>query len=82
MASGYFKQVLLALDQLANAALGGWADESISSRAWRNRERGGWAHIYRGINALFFWQSNHCRGAFEAELARRHLPPEFRRAEP
>lgn len=31
----YIKNVLIALDQLANALIGGWPDESLSSRAWR-----------------------------------------------
>ena len=29
------KQILIAIDQLANAVIGGWADETLSSRAWR-----------------------------------------------
>lgn len=30
------KQVLIALDQLANTLAGGYADETISSRCYRN----------------------------------------------
>lgn len=29
------KQIMIAIDQLANALLGGWSDETISSRCWR-----------------------------------------------
>ena len=29
------KQVLIAVDQLLNTLTGGWADETISARAWR-----------------------------------------------
>jgi hypothetical protein len=30
------------------------------------------------INALFFWQVDHCRDAYESELKRHHLPPILR----
>lgn len=36
----YLKQVLIAFDQLINALLGGWADETLSSRAWRHYVKG------------------------------------------
>ena len=29
------KQILIAIGQLANTVIGGWADETLSSRAWR-----------------------------------------------
>lgn len=35
------KQVLVALDQLVNALFGGWADETLSSRCWRKRDKTG-----------------------------------------
>lgn len=77
-AKGHLFQVLLAFDQLLNAVFGGWADESLSSRSWR-------LYIERGrkipktiINALFFWQENHCKEAYESELQRLHIPPQMR----
>ena len=33
------KAVLIAVDQLVNALLAGWPDETLSSRAWRRRIR-------------------------------------------
>ena len=36
----YLKQVLIAFDQLVNALLGGWADESLSAHAWRQHLEG------------------------------------------
>ena len=37
----YLLQILIALDQLANTLIpGGWADETLSSRAHRMREKG------------------------------------------
>ena len=30
----YGQRILIALDQLVNALLGGWPDETLSSRCW------------------------------------------------
>lgn len=72
------KQVLIALDQLANALLAGYADETLSARAYRlSRDRGRhWPR--RLIDALFFWDENHCEQAHLSELLRRHLPRQHR----
>ena len=77
----WLQQVAIAIDQLGNALLGGWADETLSSCAWR-MERDGrpWGRITRPlIDTLFFFQSNHCRNAFECERQRVQAPPETRR---
>lgn len=72
----YF-QVLVALDQLVNTFFGGYADETLSSRMHRKAMKGTkWPE--RIINALFFWQKAHCQEAYESELKRTQLPPEFR----
>ena len=74
-------QIAIAFDQLCNTFIGGWADETLSSRAWRLREAGpGWAAARRVIDALFFWQRGHCEAAYRSELERNHLPSEQRRA--
>lgn len=67
-------QVLIALDQLVNALCGGWADETLSAHA----HRAGWSWRRRAINALFFWQPDHCRAAYESEMERRQMAPEYR----
>lgn len=73
------EQIPIAIDQLVNTIFGGWADETISSVAWRKRQEGkGWAILRRVIDTLFFWQTNHCRSAYESEKNRRQLPPELR----
>ncbi len=77
----WLQQVLISVDQLANALLGGWADETLSSCAYR-MERAGrpWGRITRPlIDAIFFFQPNHCRNAFECERQRVQAPPETRR---
>jgi len=73
------KQVLIALDQLLNALLGGMADETLSARAHRLRNSNIFWMILRGvINALFFWQEDHCKESFEAEIQRKQLPKSYR----
>lgn len=66
----YFLQLAVAFDQLANALIGGWADETISSRAFRQSHKTHWRIAYRVINFLFFWQKDHCYLAYLAELKR------------
>lgn len=77
-------QILIATDQLANAALGGWAGETISARAYREGVINGrpfWGTARRLIDAvarLFFGQRNHCLDAFAGELARVNNPADAR----
>lgn len=72
------KQVLIAFDQLINARLGGWADETFSARCWRNRRIRKYAILTKLIDVLFFWQDDHCRQAYESEVKRSHLPVYYR----
>jgi hypothetical protein len=74
-------QIAVAVDQLANAALGGWADETLSSRAWRAAQRGRrpGAWLVPVIDRIFFWQPHHCRTSFESERRAIQLPPELRK---
>ena len=68
------KQILIAFDQLANTVIGGWADETLSSRAWREERR----RLVVFIDCLFFWEENHCEASYISERERMQLPPEFR----
>ena len=68
------KQILIAIDQLANAVTGGWADETLSSRAWREDRR----RLVVVIDFLFFWEDSHCEASYISERQRLQLPPEFR----
>lgn len=67
------RQVLIALDQLANTLVGGYADETISARAYRK----GWKRREAFINWLFRDQ-NHCLDSYNSELLQRHLPNAYR----
>ena len=76
------RQALIALDQFLNVWLfwwipgGVWADETLSAKAWRTRHTN--THLYKIINAIFFWEPEHCKLAYEIELARADTPPELR----
>ena len=73
------EQMAIAFDQFINTVFGGWADETISSRAYRMQGKSGkFAKLRKLIDGLFFWQKEHCKTAYESELQRRHLPPELR----
>lgn len=77
----WLMQTLIALDQLINAALcGGWADETMSSYAWRmEQESKPWGFMRRVIDWLASpIQSDHCHKAYESAKQRLHLPPEMR----
>lgn len=67
------KQILIALDQLANTLIGGMADETISARAHRS----GWLRTERAIDWIFR-EPGHCANAYTSELLRKHLPKGYR----
>lgn len=73
-------QFLIWLTQGGNVLLGGYADESMSSRAHRMRVKGHkyWGWTANAIDRLFFWQRGHCEEAYRQEVQRRQLPTEFR----
>lgn len=72
-------QIPVAIDQFVNTLFGGWADETISSAAWRKRNEGkGWRFLRCLIDCIFFWQEDHCLNSYESERTGRHLPPELR----
>lgn len=78
-------QVGIAFDQMINAFFGlahrrgGWADETISARAWREGQKSEkWEIARKGIDLLFFWQDDHCQNAYVSEKERMHLAPEYR----
>ena len=75
------KSVLIALDQLLNALLGGWPDETLSSRFYRWDVSGirRWPRRLLDGLALRLGDPDHCRASFESEREGRQLPPEARR---
>lgn len=75
------KQILIAIDQLLNTFIWfrsdgiGYADETLSARAWRIRDK---SSLWKWIDRLFFWQKEHCHKAFMAEIKRRQLPRDYK----
>jgi len=74
--------------------LGTYADETLSARAWRQSRNGypmRWVAFRVAVDVLFAWQDvylrirtgewpmmRHCERAYESELARIGLHPEYR----
>ena len=73
MATAYFRQLFVAVDQLANALLGGWADETFSSRCYRENPR-----MEKIVDTILFFDPEHCRMSYESERLRSYHPPELR----
>ena len=67
------KQVAIAIDQLINTVFGGYADETLSARA--HRTGSAWEPV---IDALFFWQADHCFESYLSEKERKQMPQEYR----
>ena len=81
----YFWQLLIAIDQLLNTLLGGWADETLSSRAYRKAKYSKnpfWKVAKISIDFIFalVGDFNHCEEAFINESKRMHLPQYYRDA--
>lgn len=76
----YAKAVLVALDQLVNAVLGGWPDETLSSRCWRWHRDGvrSWPCRVLDFLARRLGDDSHCRESYYSEREGRQLPPELR----
>lgn len=60
----YVLNVLIAVDQFANALAGGDPDETISSRLGKHHKNSVFGKF---VNLLFFWQKNHIAESIEAD---------------
>lgn len=86
----WFVQLFIAVDQLLNVLCtplqgSAWADETLSSRAYRaHRDGKFFGFMMYPIDLLFFWQTirpdaiGHCHQAYLQERERTGLPPEMR----
>ncbi|MDR2946319.1 MAG: pseudouridine synthase [Candidatus Adiutrix sp.] len=86
----YLWDIALAFDQLLNAFLGGYPDETFSARVHRKAEAGQWVwKLLRRLIDLLFWRDctlgengkrvkGHCQLSYESERERRHCPAELR----
>ena len=83
----FILQVLIAVDQLANAMLGGHADETLSARAWRTEQAGKvfgkfWRPVIDVVclAVTFGRDKNHCYESYLSEHKRRQLHPHYSRS--
>lgn len=78
----YLKNLLTAIDQLANAIIGNYCDETLSSASYRASRDGVRHWPRRLIDALFFWDRKgsvrHCELSYNSEQLRLQCPPELR----
>lgn len=81
----YLLQNLLAFDQQLNTLLGGWADETLSARAYRSELSGRFfGRITRPVIDTIFVsltlgrERDHCAQAFRSEIARTQNHPTYR----
>ena len=78
------KQTLIALDQLINTFIkGGYADETISARCYRQRNDPAWGIWVGRIDWIFLVMLNeysHCFQSYLNEKQRSQLPEEYRAA--
>lgn len=79
----YIFNIALVANQFVNALAAGSPDETLSSRAHRQRAKGNhyWGWTADAIDYLFFWQIGHCESAWLQEVNRRQLHSSFWAAE-
>lgn len=78
----YFKNLLIAIDQLINAILGGSCDETISALCFRKSQEKG-HYFYKILKfildvCLSPIKQDHCEQAYLSEVYRKQLPPQYR----
>ena len=71
-------QILIAIDQLINTLFGGFADETLSARAFRLEQERGRSWARKLIDGILFFDKDHCKESYESEILRRQLPPSMR----
>lgn len=74
----HLKQFLIALDQVVNTMCGGYADETLSCRAYRHYMKGEYKWVKVLIDCLFFFDKDHCYTSYLSEQERLQLPPALR----
>lgn len=72
------KQARIGWDQLFNAILGGYSDETISARAHRSQGTWYWNVVRVIANTIFCWQEDHCKESYEREMNREYMPEVYR----
>lgn len=85
-----FKQVLIAFDQLVYCIFGTffgifnsnvkvYADMTVSAQAYSLAQRGYWyGRVLEKVINCIFWDKDHCKNSYQAELENKHLPEDMR----
>lgn len=77
----WLMQIAIWFDQGVNVFFWGFADETLSARAFRlsrDRQRDWPRKVIDGIFRTLFRQQNHCEKAYLSELNRKQLPRSYR----
>lgn len=76
------KEIAIAVDQLINTLLGGWSDETLSSRCYRNSKKYWYAEVGRVILDFIFrpFGKDHCYQSYLSEVERKHLGEDFKKS--
>lgn len=64
----YLINILVSISQALNTILGGNPDMTFSARAYVNRHNKNWNRVYKLVNKIYFWQTNHCATSFAADV--------------
>lgn len=78
----FAEQFFISIDQVFNTITYvpgdgfGFADETLSARAWRLRST---SNAYKVIDAIFFLQESHCFNAYLSEINRTQYPKAYRK---
>lgn len=73
----YLEKILIGFDQFANTIFDGYPDETLSARAYRLSENGSIIPM-KIIDAIFFFQKDHCYEAYLSEVERKQFPKDYR----
>jgi len=67
----YALNVFVWISQTINVILlAGHPDQTVSARAYQNKNKPIWSGVYLFFNAMFFWQEDHCRASHNADIRR------------
>lgn len=72
------QQIAIAVDQLVNTILGGYADETMSSRCWRLRAEQPYRTLRWLIDKLLWFDPDHCRTSCISEQRGKQLPSDMK----
>lgn len=65
----WFTRVGAWVSQGVNAIfLNGHHDQTVSSRAFLNRDKTGWKQVHDMINRVVFWEKNHCYSSYMRDV--------------